>query len=85
MKLKRAEFGPSEVTDWPEAIKGRGAAAYKAGNMKRLGDYPTTGFATCWTLGNPQALSKVAFNSSMSPGISSTGSQRRDSPVGMTL
>jgi hypothetical protein len=33
MKLKRAEFGPPELTDWPEAIKGRAAATYKVGNM----------------------------------------------------
>lgn len=33
MKLKRAEFGPPDLTEWPEAIKGQAAAAYKAGNM----------------------------------------------------
>jgi hypothetical protein len=33
MKLKRAEFGPPELTGWPETITGRAAAAYKAGNM----------------------------------------------------
>jgi hypothetical protein len=33
MKLKRAEFGPPDLADWPQAITGRPAAAYKAGNM----------------------------------------------------